>query len=90
MTSPNFTKHNLLMHVITPSLLKLSLLMRCLMLKVFTEFWNIFFHRTTSNSKMTNQILVWQQWRKWGRRDHAPWNEHAKICTGAWYQFSNC
>jgi len=53
MTSLNFVKHGLLMHVVTPSLLKLSLLMRCLMLKIFTEFRKIFFHRTTSNSKMT-------------------------------------
>ena len=37
--------------------------MRCLMLKVFTEFRNIFFHRIASNSDLTNQMLVWQQWR---------------------------
>ena len=50
--------------------------MRRMMLKIFTEFRNIFFHKTTRNSTLTHQMLVWKLisalsfavfhiWKKW-------------------------
>ena len=60
MTSLNAVKHNLLLCIGTPSLLRLSPLIGCLMLRIFTKFPNMCFHRTAGNSKLTNQMLVWQ------------------------------
>jgi len=75
--------------IITPSLLKLSPLMRCLMSEVVTEFRNIFFHRITSKSKSINQMLVWQQWRSQNEAKEVmfPRNELVQICIGAFINF---
>jgi len=58
MESLNSVKYNLSC-ISSLRLNKLSPLMRCLTLKVFTVFRNICFHRTASNSKLNNQMLVW-------------------------------
>jgi len=52
MTSINSVEYNLPMYTFSLSLSKLSLLMSCLMLKVFAEVQNICLHRTASNLKV--------------------------------------